>query len=252
MRIPVLKGTIKRRLLVNFRADPGAIQRLLPTPFRPKLHQGHAIAGICLIRLERIRPAAFPAAMGFWSENAAHRIAVEWTDGSGVAREGVFIPRRDTGSRLNSLAGGRLFPGEHHHARFTVVDDSRHIDLAMSSDDGQVSVQVSGDVSDTLPASSCFDSLAEASAFFEGGCLGYSVTGDDTRLDGLLLRTLEWHVHALAVSSVRSSYFDDRTRFPAGAIEFDHALIMRDILHEWHQAEDLYTLPQSAGPVSSP
>ena len=98
---------------------------------------------------------------------------------------------------------------------------------------------------DTLPSSSCFDSLLEASAFFEGGCLGYSVTRDETRLDGLLLRTLEWRVEALAVTTARSSYFDDGARFPSGSVEFDHALIMRDILHEWHQAEDLYAIPQT-------
>ena len=147
MRIPVLKGTIKRRLLVNFRVDPMAIRRLLPPPFRPKLHCGHAIAGVCLIRLEHIRPVGLPAAIGFSSENAAHRIAVEWTDESDNPREGVFIPRRDTGSRLNALAGGRLFPGEHHHASFTVSDDGQHIDLEMETDDGQVSVRVVGDAS---------------------------------------------------------------------------------------------------------
>src|ERR1700749_2901214 len=98
MRIPVLKGTIKRRLLVNFRVDPAVIQKLLPRPFRPKLQRGHAIAGICLIRLEHIRPAGVPEMLGLSSENAAHRVAVEWTDAAGVAREGVFIPRRDTGS----------------------------------------------------------------------------------------------------------------------------------------------------------
>jgi len=182
MRIPVLKGTIKRRLLVNFRADPAVIQRLLPAPFRPKLHRGDAIAGICLIRLENIRPAGLPASIGFSSENAAHRIAVEWTDDSGVGREGVFIPRRDTGSRLNSLAGGRLFPGEHHHATFTVLDDGRSIDLAMESDDREVSVRVVGRSTETLPQSSSFNSLLAASAFFEGGSLGYSVTRNDTRL----------------------------------------------------------------------
>ena len=83
MPIPVLKGTIKRRLLVNFRVDPDAIRQQLPPSFRPKLHRGHAIAGICLIRLEDIRPAGLPALIGFSSENAAHRIAVEWTDASG-------------------------------------------------------------------------------------------------------------------------------------------------------------------------
>jgi uncharacterized protein YqjF (DUF2071 family) len=246
MRIPVLKGTIKRRLLVNFRADPAVIQRLLPAPFRPKLHRGHAIAGICLIRLENIRPTGLPASIGFSSENAAHRIAVEWTDDSGVGREGVFIPRRDTGSRLNSLAGGRLFPGQHHHATFTVSDDGQNIDLAMESDDRQVSVRVVGRSAETLPQSSCFNSLLEASAFFEGGSLGYSVTRHDGRLDALLLRTLEWRVQALEVDAVNSTYFADVSRFPSGAVQFDHALVMRDTVHEWHQAEDLYAAPQNA------
>jgi hypothetical protein len=244
-RIPVIKGTIRRRLLVNFRVDPKALQPLLPPPFRPKLHRGWAIAGICLIRLEHIRPAGLPSAIGISSENAAHRIAVEWTDAADTEREGVFIPRRDTGSRLNSLAGGRIFPGEHHHARFAVSDDGRHVDLVMHSDDGQVSVQVIGDVGNAIPASSCFESLIEASSFFEGGCLGYSVTRDDERFDGLLLRTLEWRVQALSVTKVESSYFDDRNRFPSGTVEFDHALVMRDIPHEWHHAEDLYAVSQS-------
>lgn len=243
MRLPVLKGIIRRRLLINFRVDPTVIGRLLPPPFRPKIHRGHAIAGVCLIRLEQVRPAGLPAAIGVSSENAAHRIAVEWTDKAGVDREGVFIPRRDTGSRINSLAGGRIFPGEHHHANFTVLDDGDKIDFAMESDDREVSLQVVAETSDNLPGSSVFGSLLEASAFFEGGCLGYSVTTDATRLDGLLLRTLEWRVEALHVSSARSSYFEDQGRFPVGSAELDHALLMRNILHEWHSAEDLETAP---------
>src|SRR5438309_1015755 len=103
MRIPVIRGTIKRRLLVNFRAEPSVVQSILPEPFHPKLHAGHAIVGVCLIRLEQIRPAGLPAIMGFSSENAAHRIAVEW-DERGVRKEGVFIPRRDTDALVNRLA----------------------------------------------------------------------------------------------------------------------------------------------------
>ena len=87
MRIPVIKGVIKRRLLVNFRADPVVVQRLLPAPFRPKLHGAHSLVGICLIRLEQIRPAGLPGLLGLSSENAAHRIAVEWTDAFAGTRE---------------------------------------------------------------------------------------------------------------------------------------------------------------------
>lgn len=112
MRLPNVHGLIKRRLLVNFRVAPAVIQRQLPAPFQPKLHDGHAIAGICLIRLEEIRPNHVPRFLGLASENAAHRIAVVWKDRTG-SHEGVYIPRRDTGSIVSHLAGGRLFPGEH-------------------------------------------------------------------------------------------------------------------------------------------
>lgn len=246
MRIPVIKGMIKRRLLVNFRADPAVVQRILPEPFRPKLHRGHSLVGICLIRLEQIRPAGLPGALGLSSENAAHRIAVEWTDAAGIQREGVFIPRRDTGSFLNRVAGGRVFPGEHHAARFLVLDIGAHIDFSMQSRDGSVTLRIVGDDIDSLPASSCFSSLVEASAFFEGGSLGYSVTRDGGRLDGLLLRTFDWRIRGLAVTAVESSYFADGQRFPAGSVVFDHALVMRDIVHEWHKAEDLYAGSRTA------
>ena len=43
------------------------------------------------------------------SENAAHRFAVRWSDANGE-HEGVYIPRRDSGSLLNTMAGGGLSP----------------------------------------------------------------------------------------------------------------------------------------------
>jgi len=238
MRLPVIRGLIRRRLLVNFRADPTVVQRLLPAPFQPKLHKGQAIAGVCLIRLEQIRPAGLPAFLGIASENAAHRFAITWG-----GQEGVYIPRRDTGSMLNHLGGGRIFPGEHHHARFDVRDDGRDIDFTMRSDDGAVRVHLRGRETSQLPATSIFGSLEESSRFFEGGSLGYSVTSDPQRLDGLTLKALRWEVRALEIESVESSYFSDPAFFPPGSVEFDHALVMRDIPHEWHSAADLCCEP---------
>lgn len=239
MRLPVIQGVIRRRMLVNFRVDPGVMQRQLPPRFRPKLHGDHAIAGICLIRLDSIRPKLVPPLFGLSSENAAHRVAVHW-QADGVEKEGVFIPRRDTGSALNHLAGGRLFPGEHHRARFTVHETSTGIDFRMESNDRQVSVTVRGTPGGSFPRSSCFGSLEEASAFFEPGAVGYSVTSDAGRLDGIELRTHGWSVEPLQVEDVRSSYFADEAKFPKGSVQFDCALLMRNLQHEWHSADDLY------------
>lgn len=102
MRLPIVHGVIRRRILVNFRVDAGVMQAQIPSRFRPKLHQEHAI--ICLIRLESIRPRQVPESLGLPSENAAHRIAVRW-QADGVEREGVFIPRRDTGNIQHEWRG---------------------------------------------------------------------------------------------------------------------------------------------------
>ena len=111
-RTPTIKATVERRILVNYRVEPAALAAALPPPFRPLLVGGHGVAGICLIRLIGIRPAGLPAALGLRSENAAHRVAVQWDTPAGPA-SGVYIPRRDTSSRLTTLLGGRAFPVLH-------------------------------------------------------------------------------------------------------------------------------------------
>jgi hypothetical protein len=239
MRLPIIHGLIRRRLLVNFRVDAEVMQRFLPSRFQPKLHGGYAIAGICLIRLEEVRPKWFPHFCGISSENAAHRIAVQWAGPSGALREGVFIPRRDTGSWLNHLAGGRLFPGEHHRTDFAVTDDGSRITMSIRARDGGMTIQLNAREDDALPASSCFASLAESSAYFEGGSVGYSATRDCCRLDGIRLQTERWQVRPLAIDHVEASFFADTSVFPPGSVTFDHALIMRDIRHQWHSEADM-------------
>src|SRR5437763_12680055 len=169
MRIPVMRGVIERRILVNYRVRPDALAKVLPPPFQPKLVRGVGLAGICLIRLGHVRPALLPAWLGIASENAAHRAAVEWTDDTGRLCEGVYIPRRDTSSRLNALAGGRLFPGLHHHARFRVHEGGGCYQVEIDSDDGRTHLAVAGRVAGGLPAGSVFTSLEEAAEFFRRG-----------------------------------------------------------------------------------
>lgn len=237
--MPVIQGLIRRRILANFRIDPEVMQKQIPNRFRPKLHKGFAVAGICLIRLEHIRPKALPEIVGLTSENAAHRVAVLWNEDN-ETREGVFISRRDTNSNLNHLLGGRVFPGEHKHAAFSVVDNEAEIQFSMKSDDSEVAVEVSAQLGNELPEESIFSNLEQASSFFETGSLGYSVTHEANRLDGLKLETKEWVVRPLNVQKIYSSVFSDERKFPRGSIKFDHALIMRNVHHEWHSADDLY------------
>jgi Uncharacterized conserved protein (COG2071) len=235
MRFPVLRGVIDRRILVNFRVEAAVMAKLLPAPFRPKLVQGMGVAGICLIRLKGIRPWLIPGVCGCSSENAAHRMSVEWDD-NGTRREGVYIPRRDTSSRLNACAGGRIFPGDHHLARFQVQETAGHYRIRLDSRDDATHVAIEGDEAAELPAGSIFSSLDQASRFFEEASLGYSPCRKSGCYAGIDLRTSRWAMRPLAVDRVASSFFEDQRLFPKGSTVFDSALLMRDIPHEWHSA----------------
>ena len=249
MRIPIIRGTIDRRILVNYRIDPNVLAKVLPPPFRPKLIHGMGMAGICLIRLKRIRPRFLPGFLGISSENAAHRFAVEWNQ-DGQLHQGVYIPRRDTSSRWNALLGGRLFPGVHHLARFQVQEQEGRYQVILDSKDGETHLAVHGSMASELPTHSVFASLQEASHFFEAGSLGYSDTTQRDEYDGLELRSLDWKVQPLEVERVESSFFEDRSLFPMGSVEFDCALLMQDIEHEWVGRKSLKSALAATDPLS--
>ncbi len=235
MKLPAIEGVIKRRLLLNYRVDPDVAERLLPTPFRPKLVGGFAIAGVCLIRLEKIRPKGLPSLLGMASENAASRISVEWEDQDGVTREGVFVPRRDTDSLLNHKVGAKLFGGVNHYADFTTREEEGRIEIEVREKGAEPAIlKVRAVQSDQFPDDSVFSSLEEASQFFEKGCLGYSARPDSPVLDGLTLKVAKWEVSPLRVEEISSAYFEDHELFSPSSIAFDHGLLMRDLIHEWH------------------
>lgn len=235
MKIPTVRGVIDRRILVNYRIDPDVLSRVLPAPFRVQLVDGFGIAGICMIRLKSLRPRLLPAAIGMSSENAAHRIAVEWDTKEGL-RTGVYVPRRDTSSLFNVMVGGRIFPGVHHRASFDVDETDTRFRVHMRSADGSGNVLVDGTVAESLPASSVFGSLGEASQFFEQGALGYSPNGSN--YDALELRSFNWSVQPLDVAEVQSSFFQPPA-FPHESVEFDCALLMQGIEHEWQSRESI-------------
>ena len=234
MKIPTIHGYIDRRILINFTADPEAVKKIIPFPFRPKIYKGKVIVGTCLIRLKKIKPKGLPDFMGVNSENGAHRIAVEW-DENGETKTGVYIPRRDTSSRLNTFVGGRIFPGRHYYAKFNVEEynGNYHVNFK-SSDDTEIVI----DATETplFNANSIFETLKNASDFFENGDLGFSPNKD--KFDGLRLKAYKWEVRPLEVRNLKSSFFENEKIFPKGSVTFDNALLMTNIEHEWKSEMD--------------
>lgn len=236
IKLPKIKGVIDRRILINYRIKVEILKSYLPAPFEPVEVAGYGIAGICLIRLKNVRPVGLPAFLGMHSENGAHRIAVKWKE-NGTYQEGVYIPRRDTSLKLNEWAGGRIFPGVHHFSKFEVNESNGQYRVGFTNEDG-THLRIVAEESGSLPKTSIFPSLEEVSFFLKKGSLGYS-PGKQHCFDGLELNTYHWKVSPLAVTSVQSSFFEDETIFSLGSVEFDNALLMKSIEHEWIMRESM-------------
>lgn len=242
-----MSGTIERRLLVNYRVDPEALLPLLPDGLVPIDVQGSAIAGICMLRLTQVRPKGLPSAIGVTMESAAHRIGVQWTGSDGGLRTGVYIPVRHTASLAGALAGGRIFPGVHERADFTVTDeaaatgavDGARVEVAFSAADGtQVDVR---STSTTEWASAAFPDFSDAKQFFRCAPIGWSPRRgatmdterqgriDAERIEGVSMEADMTGATPIALSSVRSTFFDRL----GGAAELDSALVLRRVAVEW-------------------
>ncbi len=241
MWVPVLDGLIDRRLLVNYRADPDVVARLLPAPFRPQVVNGFALAGICLIRMTRLRPRYFPVSVLGPTENGALRFAVEWESG-GRVHTGVYIPKRFSTSRFVCLIGGRFFPGVHYRAKFKVEEAGDRYSVEMAS---ELNLSVRGAAADGWPGSAVFETLDAASAFYRSGAVGYSDSLTPGKYEGLELRIPDWDVRPLAVEHVACDFFDDPKRFPPGTAAFDNALLMRGVRNEFYGRGSLFC-PASA------
>ncbi|HJX84728.1 MAG TPA: DUF2071 domain-containing protein [Candidatus Angelobacter sp.] len=236
--LPILRGLIARRALLNFRADVDTVQALLPKPFEVEPYQGRAIVGVCLIRLEELRPKGFPAGLGMASENMAHRVAVRYpTDGR--METGVFVWRRETDQQLVRMFGGRLFPGVHQGARFRVQENEDDIAMEVTSAEGETDVSSSASCGPAWQPTSAFKNLDEASEFFQHGDCGFSCSRDGGSVEGMQLKILQWSPQPLTVGSIKSAFYSNPDRFPPGSIEFDCGLIMHAAPHERHEIRDV-------------
>ena len=238
IKLPKITGIIDRRILINYKIDSAILKKYLPAPFEPIEVNGFGIAGICLIRLKNVRPIGLPDFLGIGSENGAHRFAVKWKE-NGVYKKGVYIPRRDTSSRMNALAGGRIFPGTHFLSTFKIKEEQDKYEVEFKHKDGTY-LKVIATACNSFSEYSLFKNIEDVSTFFEEGSIGFSPNKNNC-FDCVELNTFTWDVAPLNIKSVSSSFFNDEKLFPRNSIEFDNALLMRNIEHEWIVKETMST-----------
>ncbi len=217
-----VRAQLRRRLLLSYRVEPEVAASLLPAGFRPQIVDGSAVAGVCVLGLEAIRPSWARGHWGLRSENAAHRVAVEWDSADGV-QNGVFIVGRHSSAWHPVVFGGRLFPGVHRRARFEIDEGGDR--YAVTMDAGEHSLTADVEVGGAW-TSSLFASVDDASEFYRAGRLGWSRARGGRGVESVALTADAWRVESARLHSVSSSFFD---ALPAGSAVFDSVVVMRDL-----------------------
>ncbi|WNJ16071.1 DUF2071 domain-containing protein [Pontibacter sp. G13] len=237
MQISAVEGWMERRLMIHYRVDAGVLKAMLPAPFRPRLVDGYGIAGVDLIRQRQMRIKGFPRKVGMNSDLALHRFSVEWSE-MGRTRTGVYIPRRETSLPIHVIAGGRLYPGIYHLAKFRSREKNGKYAIKMSGN-SDTSVAIQAKVSDYFPFESVFREVEYASTFFRKEAIGYTPRYQLSIFDGLRLHMPRWQVTPMHVSQVKVSFFENPAIFPPGSIYFDHALLVENVEYEWRRVDQL-------------
>ncbi len=236
--IKIIKGTIDRRVLINYRLDPMCLDKILPEPFKPRLFNGYALGGICLIRFKDMRPTWLPKFLGTSSENGTHRFCVEWVE-NGKPRTGIYIMKRFTNSRLHEFGGGKIFPGNLTFSKFLVDEGSGKYHISFESNENDYVDVLVTEATAKFPSNSVFSNIQEASQFFEKDDIGYSTMDNKKNHQGIKLVTSNWEVSPLNVLSVKSSLFTNEKIFPDSSAQIDHSLLMKNIKHDWQVVDDI-------------
>ena len=234
-RVGDIIGTIQRRLLVNSWVDPDEVARHLPAGLRPHVGStGGVIVGCCMIEIADIRPWPLPAVVGVNVRAAAHRISIEVgpEDSPTMA---VYVPGRNTDSKMAILAGGRVFPGVHKQSHVDVVDTPDELGWSIRNDstaDSTFDIVANADLSNAAPATS------EVADIVIGTTLGLSPGHRPDDLEAVQMLTASSDAKIVALPNLESSFIGGFS----SAVETD-TLLMSNVDVIWRKESDF---PESA------
>ncbi len=135
-----------------------------------------------------------------------------------------------------------MFPGVYSKANFDVSVSENLYSVRIENKEKEVIVSICAEVVPELPEGSVFGSTEEVSDFFKTGNIGWSSKEESSQFDAIELKAVEWRMEPLKVKKSYSAYFSDTSRFPEGSVEFDSAMIMRDLKHSWVSRDNLCEL----------
>lgn len=169
MNLPgiAIRSRIAQCWLFVYRAPVETVMPLLPRPIEPVTKGGFAFWNIVVCRLDGLRPAPLPAAVGLGYWHVAYRLHARAIEESGEPIEGLFFVRSDCDRRLVVTAGNLLTDFRFHFAKISLSHRGPGVNGTIVSPDAAASFEIDRNIAPQLTPGSPYRSLAEAGKALE-------------------------------------------------------------------------------------
>lgn len=226
---PHLVGTVGRRFLISYPVEPALLAPRVPPGGELSTAHGKAWVSACFVRIDDMRPAGAPRALGTGFHYLIHRTRALLPYPDGRRRESVLILEPSIDRRVLSWLG-RLSTGVRFHVRDVTLDESGDGWRLRMSQGGTTlfEAEIARPFEERMPAGSRFADPTEADGFLLGVAHGGQWHPERDRLR-LVAETHDPWTTLVGTCRTRRNAFLDALGAPP--TEADHVITMTGVPH---------------------
>lgn len=209
-----MTGRLAECVLLAYRTPAASVRALLPAGLQLVTHGDWAFWNIVVCRVADMRPAGLPAWLGISYSHVAYRLYARARTADGSNVDGLHFLRSDADNPLIAGAGNWFSDFRFHRAAIGLEATDSAVELRVASRTdrrGDASLSARETPVAELAPGSCFNTVAEASAFLKYRPLGLAV---DARSATLKLAEVfrdeqQWREHPLRVTAAHWQFLED-------------------------------------------
>jgi uncharacterized protein YqjF (DUF2071 family) len=227
-----MRTTFRHCILANFAMRPDVLARRLPRHLKPAVHDGWAFLSVVIARMERMRPAFLPPALGVTYSQVVYRAVV--TCGH---ERGVHFLRSDADNGLMVAAGNALTFFRFHRADITWSRDDTALRFSLEPRNEDPAV-IHGDYDlraggTAMPASSRFATLEDAQAFLTELYVAFGRQRGDGLVEAVRIERSAWR--SVVVPDRRATYqaMSSGLLFHAEEAALDSCFYVEEMRYRW-------------------
>src|SRR5262245_49862210 len=229
-----MRTTFSTCILVNFAIDPHALKQKLPSHLEPDLHDGMGYVSIVIAKMEKMRPAFLPPALGITYHQVVYRAVVRCG-----AERGVTFLRSDADNHLMVAAGNALTFFRFHYSRISWHPKPNGIHFSLcpaNGDPAEIDATYETAAGPAqLPASCRFADLRSAQAFLSELYVAFGGVRAEGRVEVVRIERNLWESSVVPDHNGLYNAMTSGLLFNQNQASLDSIFRVRNLHYRWER-----------------